>query len=397
VRRLGVIAAGLLALATAPAGAQGLNILDRKSDAPIEIEADDGIEWRQEDRTYIARGNVKVVRGEVTLYADTVIAHYRTAGEGPPPAAKPGQPAKAPPQKGQQAQQVKPGEPEKPAGGTEIWKIDAIGKMRIDNKGEQAFADRGVYNVDLGVLTMTGKVRLLSPRQNTAAYGDEAVYDTNQSVTVLTGKALRFDSPDTKITARDSLEYYDAKNLAVARGDAVAVQADKRVRADVLTAHLNQGRNQQAAAKPGDPKAKQPPAARPVPATPGAPSTTTGGGVERIDAFGNVLLSSTESIARGQKAVYTVSTGVAIVTGGVKVTRGESQMNGEQAEVNMNTGVSRILSSSSPASPGQRVRALFAPAKTAPPPGAQQQMNETKEPPPPDDPARPRLPGQAVR
>ena len=395
MRRAGAIAAALLALAAGPAGAQGLNILDRKSDAPIEIEADDGIEWRQEDRIYIARGNVKVVRGEVTLYADTVIAHYRNAGEGPPPASKAGQPAKAPAQKPAPA---KPGEPEKPAGGTEIWKIDAIGKMRIDNKGEQAFADRGVYNVDLGVLTMTGKVRLLSPRQNTAAFGDEAVYDTNQSVTVLTGKALRFESPDTQITARDSLEYYDAKNLAVARGDAVAVQADKRVRADVLTAHLNQGRAQQPAAKPADPKARPPQAARPVPATPGAPSTTaTGGGVERIDAFGNVLLSSTESIARGQKAVYTVSTGVAIVTGGVKVTRGESQMNGEQAEVNMNTGVSRILSSASPSSPGQRVRALFAPAKSAPPPGAQQQMNETKEAPPPDDPARPRLPGQAVR
>ncbi len=403
MRRWPHIALALLMAAASPmaASAQGMNILDRKSDAPIEIEADDGIEWRQEDRTYIARGNVKVVRADVTLYADSVIAHYRTIGEGPVPAAKPGAQAKPAPAKPAPAKpgETKPGDPDKPAGGTEIWKLDAIGKVRIENRGEQAFAERGVYNVDLGVMTMTGNVRLVSPRQNTTAYGDEAVYDTNQSVTVLTGKGLRFESPDTKITARDSLEYYDIKNLAVARGDALAIQGDKRVRGDVLTAYMSANANRQPAAKPADPKAKQPPAktARPVPATPGAPSTTTGGGVERIDAFGNVFLSSADSIARGQKAVYTVSTGLAIVTGGVKVTRGDSQMNGEQAEVNMNTGVSRILSSSSPASPGQRVRAIFAPAKATPPAGAQQQMDETRQPAPPDDPQRPRLPGQAVR
>ena len=392
-RRLGIvfgIALAAAALWPVAARAQGMNILDRKSDAPIEIEADDGIEWRQDDRTYIARGNVKVVRGEVTLYADSVIAHYRTTGEGPAPApvqaGKPGAPAKPAP--------AKAGDPGKPGGGTEIWKLDAIGKMRLENRGEQAFADRGVYNVDLGVMTMTGKVRLVSPRQNTAAYGDEAVYDTHQSVTVLTGKNLRFEGTDTKITARDSLEYYNDKNLAVARGDAIAVQGDKRVRGDVLTAYMRNSANRpQPGAKPAAP-APGKAAARPVPATPGAPSTTNDGGVERIDAFGNVFLSSADSIARGQKAVYTVSTGLAIVTGGVKVTRGESQMNGEQAEVNMNTGVSRILSSSSPSSPGQRVRAIFAPAKAAAPAGAQQQMEETRQAPPPDDPARPRLPGQ---
>ncbi len=393
------IALAAAALWPTAARAQGMNILDRKSDAPIEIEADDGIEWRQDDRTYIARGNVKVVRGDVTLYADSVIAHYRTTGEAPAPAPVPAGKPGAQPKPGAQSKAApapaKASDPDKPGGGTEIWKLDAIGKMRLENRGEQAFADRGVYNVDLGVMTMTGKVRLVSPRQNTAAYGDEAVYDTRQSVTVLTGKSLRFESPDTRISARDSLEYYNDKNLAVARGDAIAVQGDKRVRGDVLTAYMrsNANRQQQPGAKPAAPASGKA-AARPVPATPGAPSTTNDGGVERIDAFGNVFLSSADSIARGQKAVYTVSTGLAIVTGGVKVTRGESQMNGEQAEVNMNTGVSRILSSSSPSSPGQRVRAIFAPAKAAAPAGAQQQMEETRQAPPPDDPARPKLPGQ---
>src|SRR5262249_44099329 len=153
-----------------------------------------------------------------------------------------------------------------------------------------------VYNVDLGVLTLSGGVKLSSPAKNTAAYGDEAVYDTNQAVMVLTGRDLRFESPQSKITARDSLEYYDQKNLAVARRNALGVQEDKRVRADILTVHLLQAQGAQPQGK--TPPGKQPPGKAP-PARPGAPGAQAqGGGVERMDAFGNVVMSSNQSIAR---------------------------------------------------------------------------------------------------
>ena len=366
-----------------PAHAQGLGLLDNKSSGPIEIEADDGIEWRQNDKLYIARGNVKVVRAQVTVYADTVTAYYRDAKPDPAKQAAKEKEAKA-----------DPTAPLFGGGGTEIWKLDAVGNLRIETQGDQAYAERAVYNVDIGVLTLTGKVRMTSPAQNTTAYGDEAVYDTRQAVMVLTGKDLRFDSPQTKITARDSLEYYDQKNMAVARGEAVAIQADKRVRADVLTAHLQNTRGAQAKT-PQTPAAKRAAAGKPAPGAAAAP--TGAGGIERIDAFGDVFMSSTASIARGEKGVYTVSTGLAVLTGGVKITRGDNQLNGDMAEVNLNTGISRILSGTPVKATGERerVRALFVPAKAAPPAGASEQMTETKQAPPPDDPARPRLPADA--
>src|SRR5262249_19817069 len=124
---------------------------------------------------------------------------------------------------------------------------------------------------------------------------DEAVYDTNQAVMVLTGRNLRIESPQSKITARDSLEYYEQKNLAVARGEAVAVQEDKRVRADVLTAHLL---NKSAPAA-----GKAPPKPQPGRQAPGGNAIGPGGGVERMDAFGNVVMSSNQSIARSDKGV----------------------------------------------------------------------------------------------
>ncbi len=369
------LAASLWLGLTGPALAQGMGLLDRKSDAPIEIEADDGIEWRQSDKVYIARGNVKVVRGEMTLFADSVTAHYRDAkSQGKP--------------KDPKAQESAFG-----GGGTEIWKLEAVGNLRIETQTDRATGHRGVYNVDLGVLTLSGDVRMTSPEKNTTAYGDEAVYDTNQAVMVLTGRNLRIESPQSKITARDSLEYYEQKNLAVARGEAVAVQEDKRVRADVLTAHLL-NKSQPAAGK-------APPARQPGRQAPGgnAVGPAAGGGVERMDAFGGVVMSSNQSIARSDKGVYTVATGVAVLSGNVKITRGESQLNGDTAEVNLNTGISRMLSTSatSTSAGGGRVRGMFAPSKPEQPAGASDQMSETRRATVTDDPSRPRLPPKPVQ
>ena len=52
-----------------------------------------------------------------------------------------------------------------------------------------------------------------------------------------------------------------------------------------------------------------------------------------------------------------MDTELAILTGTVKVTRGKNQLNGDRAEVNMKTGVSRLL-----ATAGQRVHTLITPS-----------------------------------
>ena len=59
------------------AQAQGLNFGSGDSDSPIEVYADDGIEWQQDALTFLARGNARAVRGDVTVYADELHAFYR--------------------------------------------------------------------------------------------------------------------------------------------------------------------------------------------------------------------------------------------------------------------------------------------------------------------------------
>lgn len=107
---------------------------------------------------------------------------------------------------------------------------------------------------------------------------------------------------------------------------------DRKIKADILTAHLRKDENEESK-------------------------------VYRVDAFGSVLITTPTEIARGEKGVYFVDTGIATLTGAVKITRGDNQLNGEIAEINMNTGVSRILAGAGKGGESKPVRALIVPAK----------------------------------
>ncbi len=258
------LAALIFLAAPATLDAQSLGF-SRGGDGPIQIEADDGIEWQRANQLYVARGNARARQGDVTVEGDELIAFYRPNA----------------------------------AGENEIYRIDANGNVRIFSANEVARSDKAVYDIDNGVLLMTGD-------------------------------NIQLDTAEDTITARDSLEYHETQQLAVARGDALAVRGDRRVRADVLTAHFGEG-NQQAA-------------------------------MDRIDAVGNVLVSTPTDIVRAEKGDYDPARGIATVSGNVKITRGDTQLNGERAEVNLETGESRLLSSPS----GERVRGLFLPKAKSP-------------------------------
>ena len=283
-----------------PAFAQGLSLGGVSEDRPIEISADSGIEWQQDAQVYIARGNAMAKRGATEVHADTLTAHYR---------------------------------PSKGAGGeTEIYRLNADGHVTI--KGERQ-----------------------------TVVGDQAVYDVDQQIGVVTGKALKMTTATDVVTARDSLEWYDQKQIAVARGDAVAVREAKRIRADVLTAHLTKDKPKSgesgSAAKP----------ARAAPVTANAKAGSAAGlpaagdessRISRVDAQGNVLVSTATDIGRGDYGVYNADTGIVTLLGNVTVTRGPNAIRGEYAVVDLNNNISRMMPA--PATPGTaapRVEGLF--------------------------------------
>lgn len=172
------------------------------------------------------------------------------------------------------------------------------------------------------------------------AYGSRAIYDLDKSVAVLTGEGLRLTTPNETVTARDSLEYWRDQELAVARGDALAARPQDRIRADRLVALL---------ARDAQDKL----------------------GLSRIDADGGVVITTKSETARGDKGTYDLDSEQALLTGNVRVTRGQNQLNGPAAAVDLKSGISRILSrvpgtgpaTTQPAAPatGERVKGLFIP------------------------------------
>lgn len=280
---------------TAPPGG-ALGLAGQQSGKPIKIEADNGIEWQQAKHIYIARGNAKATRGQTSVRADTLYAYYRPT---PISGASKGAASKlrGSPQPG--------GLGSLDTGSTQVYRIEA-----------------------------DGHVVFSTPTQT--AYGDHAVYDVDRALLVMTGKHLRIVTPEDTVTAHDSFEWYDEKQIGVARGDAIATRrgpSPKTIRANILIAEIS---------KP-----------------PNGPSRIT-----KVDAHGNVVLTSQDEIARSDAAVYNLVSGIATLTGHVSLTRGQNELRGQYGVVDTNRNVARLLSAPPSAKltgPRPRVEGLLVP------------------------------------
>jgi lipopolysaccharide export system protein LptA len=94
--------------------------------------------------------------------------------------------------------------------------------------------------------------------------------------------------------------------------------------------------------------------APPAPAGTEAPRT---GKLEKVEAYGNVSIRTPTDMATGDRAVYVPEMGIARLGGSVRITRGQNQLNGGQAVVNMKTGVARLIGGGG----GERVQGLVLP------------------------------------
>ena len=245
---------------------------------PIEVTADQSLEWYQDQKLYVARGKARAVKGSMVIEADILTAHQSDADKG----------------------------------------------VSAKNKKEQTSA--GMGNID--TITAEGNVHIYDSKQQ--VFGDKAVYDSEQNVVQITGGNLRYLTANEIITARDSMEYYDDKGIAVARGRAVGIsrkssEDQRKVEADVLTAKF---------------------------------STLPDGGRELTQLFadGHVTIVTKSDVSRGSRAVYDIKQNVAVMTGNVKITSNKTQLSGDKAEVDFNSGKSRLLNEGK-----GRVRAMLIP------------------------------------
>lgn len=235
----------------------------------VEITADEAIEWLRDDNLYRARGNALATQGETSVSANILSAYYN------------------------------------PQDSKDIQEIHADGNVVIQNRGQKAVGDKGVYNVKTGVMRVTG---------------------SNLSVT----------SDRATVTAQESLEYDTNARKAVAKGNAIASDDTNQIKASTITAWLaNNGQGKTV--------------------------------LKKVTATGGIRIETPTEVILGDQGTYDAFAETATVEGNVRITRDNNQLNGDRAVVNLKTGVSQLLAS--PDGSQKRVRALFYPGDDATPLG----------------------------
>lgn len=143
----------------------------------------------------------------------------------------------------------------------------------------------------------------------------------------------------------DSLEVAQEEQIATFEGNVDAVQGDLVLSAQTLKV-LYEGKNSTVGLAAG-----------------------SGGSINQIEATGDVIISSPDETAEGDVGVYDVPAQLITLSGDVVLTRGENIIRGEQLELDLATGKSRMVGTASPETAEGirdktgRVKALFTPKK----------------------------------
>ena len=130
---------------------------------------------------------------------------------------------------------------------------------------------------------------------------------------MLTGKALKGTTLEDTVTARDSLEYWQDQDMAVARGNAKIVKVNgDTLEGDLIGGHFVKD----------------------------AHGTSV---LKTIEAKGNVVITTATDVVHGDEGVYDLAAKRTVLFGHVIATHGDSILKGASAEVNMETGISHVF------------------------------------------------------
>jgi lipopolysaccharide export system protein LptA len=161
---------------------------------PIEISADNGIEWNRDTKTYIARGNAVAVQGSSEVHSDTLTATYS-------------------------------------ASSSQIDHVTAEGTVKIMSPSQTAYGDRAEYDQAKRLLVMTGSGLKIVSADQTVTARDALEYWQDQDVLIAKGDVIILKSDGTKIDG-DQVTSYFRKNATTGKREAFQVKAEGNVRID---------------------------------------------------------------------------------------------------------------------------------------------------------------------
>ena len=217
---------------------------------PIEISAENGIEWHKNERKYIALGNARAQQGDLVVNSDKLEAYYVSSNQND----------------------------------DNIHTIKALGNVKIKNKSA----------------IIKG--------------GEKASYILDKEYFIINGKNLTLNSKEDNLSANRKIEFWKSENIAVATGNAIAKKKNEyTISANKLAWYLD--------LMDGKEDYK----------------------IKKIIGFENVKIESENEIAFSDKALYNGTTELCKLFGNVRLKRGNNFLTGDYAEVNLKTGISKLL------------------------------------------------------
>jgi lipopolysaccharide export system protein LptA len=126
--------------------------LDENDEEPIEISADNGIEWKRDARTYTARGNALAKQGDTSIAADTLIAYLDEQDE--------------------------------------LTRWEAMGNVKIVSGESTSYGDYAEYTEADRLLVLTGKNLKVVTEQQTVTARDQIEYWRDKDVVVAKGNVV---------------------------------------------------------------------------------------------------------------------------------------------------------------------------------------------------------------
>lgn len=144
--------------------------LDNDNDDPIEISADNGIEWKRDARTYTARGNALAQQGSTSIAADTLIAYLDDNDE--------------------------------------LSNWEAIGNVKISTSQSTSYGDRADYQESTRLLVLTGQNLKVVTESQTVTARDQIEYWRDKDAVVAKGNVVIVRSEKNTIIKSDEATAY---------------------------------------------------------------------------------------------------------------------------------------------------------------------------------------------
>lgn len=170
--------------------------LFQRGEGNLEITANEGLEWHETERMYIARGKAKAVRGDVSVEADVLRAYDRKLA----------------------------------GGSSEVWRMEAEGAVHIISKGSHVYGDKATYDIDARHALITGSaLRYVTPTDVVTAT-QSLEFDEVQNMALARGNAQA--TRDDRTVRADDMKAFFKNN---AKGEQVTDRLEAKGKVHIVT------------------------------------------------------------------------------------------------------------------------------------------------------------------